>query len=244
MKFEPDDFELQYTTVWSFPDRGDWATHKGDYRGNFSPYIPRNLILRYSKEEDIILDQFSGSGTTLVECKLLNRNAIGYDINQTAVETAKKRLDFEYKNNSKQEIKLGDARKLPLQDESIDLIITHPPYLDIVKYNSENKKDISNIKKLDEFVNEMKKVAEESYRVLKKDKYCAILIGDTRRKGMYIPLAYNVMKTFFEAGFNLKEDIIKKQWNCKTTPLWKSQSKKYNFHLKMHDHLFVFKKIN
>lgn len=45
-KFEPENFKLERTTVWSFPDRGDWATHKGNYRANWSPYIPRNLILR------------------------------------------------------------------------------------------------------------------------------------------------------------------------------------------------------
>ncbi|MCC7570726.1 methyltransferase domain-containing protein [Candidatus Micrarchaeota archaeon] len=242
MNLAPSEFEMEYTTVWSFPDRGTWATHKGNYRGNFSPYIPRNLILRYSKEGELILDQMFGSGTTLVECKLLGRNAIGFDINETAIKTAKERLNFEYETNTKQEIRKGDARELSLEDNSIDLIITHPPYLDIVKYNPENKNDISNIRKLDEFISEIEKIAKESYRVLKKDRYCAILIGDTRRKGMYIPLAYNVMKTFLEVGFNLKEDIIKKQWNCKTTPLWKSQSKKYNFHLIMHEHLFVFKK--
>ena len=54
-----------------FKDRGDWATHSGKYRGNWSPYVPRNLILRYSKPGDWILDQFMGSGTTLVEAKLL-----------------------------------------------------------------------------------------------------------------------------------------------------------------------------
>lgn len=67
---------LEETTVWSFPDRGKWATHSGKYRGNWSPYVPRNLLLKYSEEGAWILDQFAGSGTTLVEAKLLNRNAI------------------------------------------------------------------------------------------------------------------------------------------------------------------------
>ena len=40
---------------------------------NWSPYIPRNILLRYSKEGDLVLDQFAGGGTTLVEAKLLNR---------------------------------------------------------------------------------------------------------------------------------------------------------------------------
>lgn len=43
--------------------------------------MPRNLILRYSNPGEWVLDQFMGSGTTLVEAKLLNRNAVGVDIN-------------------------------------------------------------------------------------------------------------------------------------------------------------------
>ena len=77
----PEKFKLEDTTIWSFPERGSWVTHSGKYRGNWSPYIPRNLILRYSKKNDWILDQFLGSGTTLIEAKLLGRNAIGVDIN-------------------------------------------------------------------------------------------------------------------------------------------------------------------
>jgi len=242
MKFEPTDFELQCTTVWSFPDRGDWATHKGDYRGNFSPYIPRNIILRYSKENDVVLDQMCGSGTTLVECKLLNRNAIGIDINKNAIELTKNRLDFQFKTQSRQKFAVRDARNLKLKDESVDLIITHPPYLDIIKYNPENENDLSNIHSIEKFIEEMKKVAKESYRVLKPGKFCAILIGDTRRSGMYISLSTSVMQAFIEAGFKLKEDVIKQQWNCRATPFWTSQSKKYNFLLIMHEHLFIFKK--
>lgn len=59
-KWKPDDFELEMTTHWSFPKRGDWATHDAKWRGNWSPYIPRNIILRYSKEGDLVLDQFAG----------------------------------------------------------------------------------------------------------------------------------------------------------------------------------------
>lgn len=47
----PERFKLEDTTIWSFPERGNWATHSGKYRGNWSPYIPRNIILRYSKKK-------------------------------------------------------------------------------------------------------------------------------------------------------------------------------------------------
>ena len=58
-KWEPEDFELEMTTHWSFPKRGDWATHDAKWRGNWSPYIPRNILLRYSQEGDLVLDQFA-----------------------------------------------------------------------------------------------------------------------------------------------------------------------------------------
>lgn len=62
-----DKFEkLEITTVWSFPERGKWKTNNSKYRWNFAPQIPRNIILRYSKEEDVVLDPMVGSGTTLI----------------------------------------------------------------------------------------------------------------------------------------------------------------------------------
>lgn len=68
-----------------FSKRGDWATHDAKWRGNWSPYIPRNILLRYSQPGDLVLDQFAGGGTTLVEAKLLNRNIIGVDCNDVAL---------------------------------------------------------------------------------------------------------------------------------------------------------------
>ena len=88
----------------------------------------------------------------------------------------------------------------------------------------------------------MEKVANEFYRVLKKGKFCAILIGDTRRNKMYQPLAYMVMQRFLNVGFHLKEDIIKHQHNCKATGFWVKKSQEYNFLLIMHEHLFIFQK--
>ncbi len=240
---QPKLFEEEITTVWSFPERGAWATHKGDFPGNWAPQIPRNLLLRYTKEGDLVLDPMVGSGTTLIECKLLNRNAIGYDINPEHVKIARNRLSFEA---SKAEIKVevGDARNLnKIKDESIDFIATHPPYANIIEYSKgEIKGDLSNIGNTEKFCDEIEVMAREFYRVLKPGKFCAILIGSTRKKGMFIPIPHMVLDRFLKVGFKLKEEIIKEQHNCSSTPYWKNQSKKFNFLLIMHESLFVFKK--
>lgn len=246
-KLQPEKFELETTTLWSFPERGKWATHTPSFRGNWAPQIPRNLILRYSKPEDLVLDQMCGCGTTLIECKLTGRNALGFDINPKMIDIAKQNLKFETDNNSPKvniQVKIGDARNLSeLSDDSIDLIATHPPYADIIKYSEGKiKEDLSNIHSIDSFCDEMKKIATECLRVLKPKKYCGILIGDTRRKTYFTPISYRVMQHFIDAGFRLKEDIIKHQWNCTTTPYWSQKSKDYNFLLIMHEHLFIFEK--
>ena len=241
-KWEPDNFELETNTVWSFPSRGDWATHNAKYRGNWSPYIPRNLILRYSNEQDIILDQFVGSGTTLIEAKLLNRNAIGVDINPESIELAKQQTDFEFENGGKIRLYNGDARELYfIPDEYVDFICTHPPYANIIQYSDDICGDLSHLK-VPDFLNQMEMVASESYRVLKEGKFCAVLMGDTRQKGHIIPMSFEVMKIFEKIGFKTKEIIIKEQHNCRATGYWKTNSIKYNFLLIAHEYLFVFKK--
>lgn len=242
INWEPDDFEMQMNTIWSFIKHGNWATHDSSWRGNWSPYIPRNLLLRYSQEGDLVLDQFAGGGTTLIEAKLLNRDIIGVDVNDFALNRCKEKTNFEFANMGKVYIKKGDARDLNfIKDDSIDFICTHPPYADIIKYSENIPQDLSHCK-LPQFLNEMKKVASESYRVLKENKFCAILIGDTRVKGFVQPMGFEVMSIFREQGFKLKEIIIKEQHNCRATGFWKTNSIKYNFFLLAHEYLFVFKK--
>jgi DNA modification methylase len=204
----------------------------------------RNLILRYSKEKDHLLDCMIGGGTTAIEAKILNRHITCVDVNEEALERTKKALEFEVKNGAKQRIKKCDARNLSfIKNDEIDFILTHPPYADIIKY-SEGKieDDLSNIHDIEKFSEEMEKVAKELYRVLRPGKFCAILMGDTRRNTMYQPMAYKVMEKFLKQGFELKEDIIKKQHNCKATGFWVNKSKESNFLLIMHEHLFIFKK--
>ena len=182
----------------------------------------------------------------LIHCLLAkssNRNIIGVDVNDVALERCREKIDFEHEGaNGKVQLCKGDARNLDfIEDESIDLICTHPPYADIIQYSEDIEEDLSHLKVKD-FLEEMKKVAAESYRVLKKDKFCAVLMGDTRQKGHMIPMSFDVMKIFQDAGFRLKELIIKEQHNCRATGYWKTNSVRYNFLLIGHEYLFVFRK--
>lgn len=251
-KLQPEIFDLECSTVWSFKRRGNWATHRSGYRGNWSPQVVRNLLMRYSKEGDIVLDPMVGGGTTLIECALTGRCGIGIDINPAAISITKEGLYFgdteeaEKYNQAggEQEIYIGDARDLTIIDDaSVDFVLTHPPYSDIVKYSKGAiKGDLSNIHSVESFCDEIEKVAEELFRVLKTGGFCAVLIGDTRREKMYIPISAGVLQRFLCAGFHLKEDIIKLQHNCRATGFWVKKSKEYNFLLIMHEHLFIFVK--
>jgi DNA modification methylase len=237
-------YSSESTTVWSFPERGNWATHNPRYRGNFAPQIARNIIEMYSQRGETVLDPMVGGGTTLIEAKVLVRNAIGLDINPEAVEITKEALKFNHHPASNQIVKTGDARDLSfIKDNSIDLVLTHPPYMNIIKYSDgQVDGDLSNIGSMPIFCDEMGKIAKELYRVLKPDRFCALLVGDTRKNRHFVPLAFNVMQRFLKAGFILKEDIIKVQHNCLSTGRWVQKAQKDKFYLIMHEHLFVFRK--
>ena len=197
----PKNFREEQNTVWSFKNRGNWATHSGEYRGNWSPYIPRNVILKYSKPGELVPDYFCGAGTTAVECKLLGRKCIAFDINDKAIELARENINFKiepqqlvFTDNKirsqvyEPELSVGDARDLSfLEDNSIDLICAHPPYANIIHYTDSKEGDLS-FYDIGEFLEEMTKVAKESFRVLKPGRQCAILIGDMRRKKTCNPI--------------------------------------------------------
>lgn len=239
---EPKNFKIETTTVWSFIDRGDWATHSGKYRGNWSPYIPRNLILRYSKEGDTVLDPFLGSGTTLIETKLLKRKGIGVDINPEAIKISKENLKFNKNNEYEPTLYNLDSKDLNvIGDNSIDLICAHPPYANIIKYSEDIDGDLS-LLNIDDFLMKISLIAKELFRVLKRDKFCAILIGDTRRNKHMIPLGFYLMQEFLKVGFLLKENVIKEQHNCQATGFWYKKSIDYNFLLIAHEYLFIFRK--
>jgi len=254
------------TTVWSFPERGAWATHRGDYRGNWAPQIPRALILKYTSPGEVVLDPMVGSGTTCIEAILLGRNCIAVDINYNAVMLTHHRLYYlmkalrerslqkklvEYIGGEKiqrieawYKIYHGDARKLNIiPDNSIDLVATHPPYFNIIEYGERViEGDLSRTRSLEEYLRLFREVVKEIYRVLKPGGILGILIGDTRIKKHYVPITHYALLTLLDVGFVLKEEVVKIQHKMKTTrEIW-SKLKERDFLLIYHEKLFILEK--
>jgi len=163
---------LILSTIWDFGKRENYAGDPHFY-GNAPTQIVEQCILRLSKEGDLILDPMAGSGTTIDVCKMFNRHCIAYDLHP-----------------ERNDILKNDSINIPLKDNSVDMVFLHPPYLNMVKYSCE-KNDLSN-KSLNEFLQSIRRVLEESQRVLKKDRYICILIGDLIQKGRFIPLTRKI----------------------------------------------------
>jgi DNA modification methylase len=170
---------------------------------------------------------------------LLNRIGVGIDINYEDLNIAKKRLQFNFEDKYKPKLIKANSTNLKgiVPDNSVDFIFAHPPYGDIIKYSQDIKEDISRLE-LNEFLNQIEFFSKECFRILKKEKFCSILIGDIRKKGNFIPLGFQLMSIFINSGFKLKEIIIKEQHNCKGTKKWEGKVNK--FYLLAHEYIFIF----
>ena len=156
-----------------------------------------------------------------------------------ALKIARERTKFKSNNLYEPRLIRADSTNLKgiVPDNCVDFIFAHPPYANIIKYSKNIKEDLSRLN-LNEFLNQMKLFSEECFRILKKDKYCAILIGDIRKNKNVIPLGFYIMNIFIKTGFTLKEIIIKEQHNCKRTEYW-SKSANRDFYLLAHEYIFA-----
>ncbi|MCE4598985.1 MAG: DNA methylase [Desulfurococcales archaeon] len=261
------------TTVWSFPKRGAWATHRGDYRGNWPPQMARALILMYTRPGDTVLDPMVGSGTTCIEAKLLGRNCIGVDINYSSVLLTLHRLYWLEKwledaprrslhgllgaknmvdeatvedvIKARVEVYHGDARNLDkIGEDSIDLIATHPPYSNIIRYSAKSSMpgDLSSAKTLEEYIEMMRTVASEAFRTLKPAGHMGILVGDTRIHKHYVPITHYVLQVLLKTGFILREEVVKIQHKMKATrEIWR-RIRNRDFLLIYHEKLYILRK--
>lgn len=240
-------------SLWIFNKRDNTGAHNASYWGNFIPQIPNQLIKRYTKKGDWVLDPFAGSGTTLIECKRLGRNAIGIDLSQEAAEISKANLSKE-KNpfNVTTEIINDDSSTTDLKNhlnrfqiKNFQLVIMHPPYWDIIKFSSA-KNDLSNAKSVKDFLKMFNDVLVNTSAHLEKRRYLAVVIGDKYSDGEWIPLGFLTMQEVLKHNFKLKSIIVK---NFEDTTakrnqkeLWRYRALVGGFYIFKHEYIFLFQK--
>lgn len=243
------------TTVWNFEKRGNWAVHSGEYRGNWPPQVPRNLIAKYTREGDQILDLFTGGGTTLIEAYLLKRRSIGIDISQHAIRICRDKIaEMEDKIENRDLLSAmyrpravrGDATKaakilkqLGYTEECFDLVCAHPPYMNSIIYTG-SKVDLSNLGDVEQYCEKISQTAEQSFKLLKRGGICGILIGDVRKDSKLIPLGFKVADAFLNKGFTLKDLIVKIQHKDRSTEFYRSKNLPH--YLLRHEYLLIFNK--
>jgi len=242
-RWAPVGFRPETTTVWSFPERGAWAGHDGAYRGNWSPSIPRNLLLRYTNPGDLVLDPFVGGGTTAIEAALLGRRCLAGDLAPIALTTTRQHLDRlpRHRRGAVPALVWQDARALAVADGRAALVMLHPPYADAIRYSADRPADLSQLA-AGPFLAQLRHVAAESRRVLVPGGRCALLIGDLRRRGDIVPLGFAAIQALRRAGFALEELVIKRQHHTRMEAAWAPVSARRGFLLLAHEYLAVFRR--
>ncbi len=240
-------------SLWVLNKRDKSGAHNAGYWGNFIPQIPNQLLRRYTKKNDWVLDPFLGSGTTLIECKRLGRNGLGIELQPAVLNLALKNIsDEENPHSVRTETICSDSQTLDFSKELINLginsvqfIIMHPPYWDIIKFSDDND-DLSNAESADKFLLMLGKVIDNTYPLLDKERYFALVIGDKYSNGEWIPLAFYSMQTAMERGYKLKSIIVKNfeetKGKMKQKELWRYRALAGGFYIFKHEYIFIFKK--
>lgn len=240
-------------SIWIMDKRDKSGAHNGGYWGNFIPQIPNQFLRRYTKKNDWVLDTFLGSGTTLIECKRLGRNGLGIELLPIVAKLAEKNINKEENPfDVKTEIINSDSTKLDYKNElkrlgvkSVQFLIMHPPYWDIIKF-SENKKDLSNSKNLKEFLKKFGDIVDRTYPLLDKGRYFAVVIGDKYSAGEWIPLGFYTMQEVLKRGYKLKSTIVKNFEETKgkmnQKELWRYRALAGGFYIFKHEYIFLFQK--
>ena len=250
------ELDINVDSLWLIGERDKSGKHANIYHGNFIPQIPNQLIRRYTKENEIVLDPFMGSGTTLFECEKLNRKFIGFDINHEIIEYVKNQMINSHLNNFvinecdvtnkvifEPLIKKSLER---LKNKKVHFVIMHPPYMDIVKF-TDKKEDLSQISDLSKFIKTFTLAVENAINFLDKNRYFAIVIGDVYKNSEVIPLGFYVLdavKRQFKT--KLKGIIVKNiegnRGKLGKGSIWKYRALKSDYYIFKHEYILVFKK--
>ncbi len=243
-------------TWWEFSNREKKNGHSYDYHGNYIPQIATQLLERYTKQNDIVLDLFFGSGTTGIEARNLQRRCIGVELQQKMVDYVAEKFtpkELVVDVNIIQGDSASDSIKAKIEDrlaimgaKSAQFLILHPPYDDIIKF-SDKKEDLSNCATTEEFYELFKKVAKNGYDLLEQNRFAALIIGDKYANSRYISLGFECQKRMEELGFVSKAVIVKnivgnEKAKGKSANLWRYRALAGGFNIFEHEYIMIFQK--
>lgn len=248
--------DLNVNSLWIVDKRDNSGKHENNYHGNFIPQIPNQLIRRYTHVNDTVLELFTGSGTTLYECEKLNRNYIGFDINEEMIEYVnQKMINTQNIHFLVNECDVADTEKINTimsqsfkwtEKQTVDFLIAHPPYMDIIKF-TDKPEDLSKISNVDMFIEKFTLAIKNGLRYLEKGKYFAVVVGDVYKKSEVIPLGFYVMNAI-KKDFKVKikgiiiKNIEGNRGKIGSLGIWKYRALKSDYYLFKHEYIFVFKK--
>ncbi len=241
-------------SLWNLPRRDSTGAHLGWYWGNFIPQIPRQLMLRYTKRGDWVLDGFAGSGTTLIECRRQGRNGLGIELNPEIARKATALINREENPLAvKTKIIRGDSSTIDLRArlnrlgvKQVQLLIMHPPYHDIIEF-SEDDRDLSSADSTTDFLNVFGEVVDNLTPLLERGRYLGLVIGDKYARGEWIPLGFQCMSEVLKREYSLKSIIVKNFEETKgkrdQKQLWRYRALVGGFYIFKHEYIFLFKKL-
>lgn len=245
--------EIITDSLWLLGKRDTSGAHLGWYWGNFVPQIPHQMMLRYTKKGEWVLDTFVGSGTTLIECRRLGRNGIGIELNPEVAEKARELISMEpNREGVVSEVVVGDSREIDIKAilqkfgiNKVQLLIMHPPYHDIIKF-SKDPRDLSNAKSVGDFLRMFGEVVDNASPYLEKGRYLVLVIGDKYSKGEWIPLGFYCMQEVLKRKFSLKSIIVKNfeetRGKRNQKELWRYRALVGGFYVFKHEYIMLFKK--
>jgi len=253
------DYSSVFTdSLWLFESRSRSNGHSYDYHGNYIPQIATQILTRYTRQGDTIVDFFLGSGTTAIEAATLGRRCIGIELQPSLVATVRKKLRglvptdaiaILQGNSASEGVRQRIKRKLRQWSAShAQLVMLHPPYDDIIQFSA-NPDDLSNCNSTDEFLDRFAHVAQNAFDVLEPGRFAVLIIGDKYADGELVPLGFRCMDKMNEAGFKTKSIVVKniegnERGKGRTGNLWRYRALRNGFYIFKHEYVMVFFKPN
>ncbi|MCL5103821.1 MAG: site-specific DNA-methyltransferase [Armatimonadetes bacterium] len=241
-------------SLWILKSRQSTNGHVFDYHGNFIPQIANQVFTRYTKEDEIVVDWFLGSGTSAIEAANLNRRLIGVELKAELIKHVESKLPSELLGDRIRLIQ-GDSAspetyekvKTTLVDMgagSSHLAVLHPPYADIIKF-SDMQTDLSNCPSTNAFIESFKLVASNAYNTLAPGRFAILVIGDKYCAGELDPLGFKCMQAMNEVGFKTKSIVVKniegnEKAKGKDNNLWRYRALAGGFYIFKHEYVMVF----